>query len=104
MKMVINDDFGGFRLSHKAILRYAEIKGMKLTYSIDDITKNIWKENATIDNPEIHKWLHYTIIGGEAFCDMDIPRNDPVLIQVVEELGKEANGDCASLKIVEIVS
>lgn len=29
-------------------------------------------------------------------------RADPLLIQVVEELGKEANGRCADLKIVEI--
>ena len=33
---------------------------------------------------------------------MDIPRNDPILVQVVEELGKQADGELASLKIVEI--
>jgi hypothetical protein len=31
-----------------------------------------------------------------------IPRDDEKLVQVVEELGTEANGHCAELKIVEI--
>lgn len=29
-------------------------------------------------------------------------REDPLLIQAIEELGEEANGRCAKLKIVEI--
>jgi hypothetical protein len=29
-------------------------------------------------------------------------RNDPNLVRVVEELGKEANGECAELLVVEI--
>ena len=32
----------------------------------------------------------------------DLERNDPLLIQVVEELRKGADGDHAELKIVEI--
>jgi hypothetical protein len=32
----------------------------------------------------------------------DIPRDDPTLIHVIEELGKAANGPFAELKIVEI--
>lgn len=32
----------------------------------------------------------------------DIERDDPILIEVIEELGEEANGACAELKIVEI--
>ena len=34
--------------------------------------------------------------------EYDIPRNDPILIQVIEELDEEANGFCAKLKIIEI--
>ena len=30
MKVVINACYGGFGLSHKAIMRYAELKGFKL--------------------------------------------------------------------------
>ena len=36
------------------------------------------------------------------FYDRDIPRDDPILIQVFEELGDAANGSCADLKIVDI--
>ena len=32
----------------------------------------------------------------------DIPRDDPNLVAVVEELGEEANGDYARLRVVEI--
>ena len=36
------------------------------------------------------------------FYDRDIPRDDVALVQVVEEMGKLADGQCARLKIVEI--
>jgi len=32
----------------------------------------------------------------------DIPRHDPVLVQVIEELGQDANGDNACLEVREI--
>ena len=35
---------------------------------------------------------------------MDIPRDDPFLVQVVDELGSKADGDCAELKVIEIPS
>jgi hypothetical protein len=31
-----------------------------------------------------------------------MPRHDPDLVKVVEDLGKEANGECAKLKIVTV--
>jgi hypothetical protein len=36
------------------------------------------------------------------FSDRDIERNDPVLAQVVEELGDRANGSHAKLRIFEV--
>ena len=36
------------------------------------------------------------------FSEDDIDRDDPILVQVVEELGKESWGYCSELKIVEI--
>ena len=38
----------------------------------------------------------------KSFYDRDIPRDDPILIQVFKELGDVANGFAADLKIVEI--
>ena len=36
------------------------------------------------------------------YCYVDIDRHDARLVDVVETLGEDANGDCANLKIVEI--
>ena len=38
----------------------------------------------------------------DGFFDRDIPRDDPILIKVFEELGYAASGFCADLKIVEV--
>ena len=42
------------------------------------------------------------ITGAKEFYDRAIERNDPALIQVVEELGGKANGSCADLRIAEV--
>ena len=44
----------------------------------------------------------YKELGGSYECDRHIPRNDSLLVQVVEELGKDANGACASLEIRDL--
>jgi len=36
------------------------------------------------------------------FSDWDVERDDPVLLQVIEEMGDRADGKYSSLKIVEI--
>ena len=78
MKIVINDDFGGFGLSKMAIESYASRKGLSLG-----------------------KW-NQTYGYFDDFMDRDIPRNDKDLVEIVESLGNLANGFCASLRIVEI--
>ena len=78
MKIVINDDFGGFGLSKMAIESYASRKGLTLG-----------------------KW-NQTYGYYDDFMDRDIPRNDKDLVEIVESLGNLANGFCASLRIVEI--
>jgi len=105
-KICINDDFGGFGLSDKAVDRYAELKGLKL-FKEDGL---VFGSRYYFVEPDEYHRLHkecekkgsYEEIRGLYFCDTHIERDDPVLIQVVEELGKEADGFCASLKIVEI--
>ena len=78
MKIVINNCFGGFGLSKIAVESYASRKGLSL---------NKWNQT----------WGYY-----EDFNDRDIPRNDEDLVEIVESLGKLANGSCASLTVVEI--
>ena len=88
-KIAINRCFGGFGLSHDAVIRYHELKGNTLVVEYD---KN-WKmyHYCLNEKDESNYWTHHVI-----------PRDDPALIQVVEELGKGADGDHAELKIVEI--
>ena len=83
-RIAINGCFGGFGLSDKAIKRYAEIKGMTLDKVKDDPFGGHYE----------HK--------GKYFSDRDISRDDPVLHQVIEELGEEVHGMCAELLIIEI--
>jgi hypothetical protein len=108
MKVVINVKFGGFGLSHKGVMRYAELKGIKLYPFIDDISRKVYGDEATVDNPSM--LIHYSTqsvrnekeLNAHYFSDRDISRNDPCLVQVVEELGKEANNRFSLLKVVEI--
>jgi hypothetical protein len=99
MKIVITSDFGGFGLSSDAVRRYAELKGYNV---IETGEERVWKLLL----------LHPTYSGSyEDMTDAEkeglrsgdrLERNDPVLIQVVEELGERASGRYANLKIVEI--
>jgi hypothetical protein len=45
------------------------------------------------------KMLAYSYTGTDRHA---IPRNNPILVDVVEELGEKANGSCSKLKIVEL--
>lgn len=71
--------FGGFGLSNKAIHRLAELGNEKC--------------QELIKIPPRYGTYY-----------LDIARHDPLLVQVVEELKEEANGECANLKIAEVYS
>ncbi len=77
-KIVYNNCYGGFSLSTKAILLARELSGNPM----------IW--DCPVVNGE--KWSHH--------CK--VKRDDPILVQVVEQLGAEANGGCAELKIATV--
>jgi hypothetical protein len=106
MKVVINRQYGGFGLSHKAIMRYAELKGIKLWP-----VKTDNYENAHIAEDLTDKYLDYltkplnsdgTYKDEDFWTYYNIPRDDPALVQTVEELGEESYGRHATLKVVEI--
>lgn len=111
MKIVINRCFGGFGLSHKAVMRYAELKGITLYPYVTDYESKKFDRMVPYDpvknkNTLVH---YYTkpLENGKSENDIywsgyDMERNDPLLVQVVEELGDEANGHCAELAIEEI--
>ena len=84
-KVVYNACYGGFGISRKAILRMIELGSEEA------------KENKIIVDsyfPE-RKGEYNSYMSG--CC-----RHDPLLVQVVEELGDEANGSCAKLRIDDI--
>lgn len=87
MKIVINACHGGFGLSQDAVMRYAELKGINLVIDTKYSLPHYYKDS---------------ISNANYFHDADIPRNDPALVQVVEELGEKASDSFAKLRIVEI--
>lgn len=82
-KVLINTCYGGFGLSEAALARLHELGSPHVEkVSEEDKAQSIFDH---------------------AYYLQDIPRHDPLLIQVVEELGvKAAADDCAELRIVEI--
>ena len=72
-KVVYNINYGSFTISPKALTRMQEL----------GFTGNFSEYGDSI-------WLH------------DCLRHDPILVQVVEELGKEANGYGSDLRIAEV--
>lgn len=79
MKVVINKCYGGFSLSDKAIREYLRRRGLEFTFDGEDFYVN-----------------------GRYFSYHDISRNDETLVQIVKDLGGEANTGFSELKIVEI--
>ena len=99
-KIVYNAGFGGASLSDKAIERYAEIKGITLFKS----DEKYWVSNYYRCTEDVYNTLSELEKDDFYFSDRDIlgNRTDPVLIQVIEELGEEANGWAADLQIAEL--
>jgi hypothetical protein len=121
MKIVVNRCYGGFGLSHEAIMLYAEKKGLKVyPYQQKDGLRGDYFRY--VPNPELkNRLLHpsyLTVDAGDKLTekkfkslyydknkkiyDNDIERNDPALVEVVEELKEKANGGFASLEVVDI--
>jgi hypothetical protein len=109
-KIAYNTCYGGFSLSHDAIMRYAEIKGIKLYPFIGDLrgdltdTRNY--KHASREEALEAFCVHYCTTpeysDDSYWSDRDIDRTDPALIQVIEEMGAEAGGRHASLAVKEI--
>ncbi len=104
-KIVINRCYGGFGLSHEAIMRYAELKGIKLYCDDNSVISNYY----TVPVDEFHN-LHntaketgdYSKVNQHYYSTYSMDRDDPILIQVVEELGDRASGKFSELEIVNI--
>ena len=105
-------------MSHKAILNYAERKGIELyayydnRYATGDIRAKEQFIPYEAKEGEDEPWcIHYSTaplkdgkIDNDAYYSTyDLQRDDPDLIATIEELGsKAASGTCSKLKIIEI--
>jgi len=83
-KVVYNACYGGFGLSNEAMDRMIELgyDGLKLNPEYDPESKSMFNS--------------------KYYGDDNIARHDPVLVQVVEELGDKASGEYAKLAIAEV--
>jgi len=114
MEIVINVCFGGFGLSDRAESLYAKKKGFEVFRYVQSKYeyKDGVNEYTKIKDGEGGLFSHtFTKDYGKSFNEYEdntywssreIERNDPVLAEVVRELGGKADGQCAELKIVEI--
>ena len=115
-RVVINKCFGGFGLSHEAILLYLDKCGVPVWTEVNDRFGGLIPFNYYLVPPEervgeaidwhsmtlAERQAHNAAYSKQTFHDRDLARDDPYLVQVVEELGERANGRHADLKIVEI--
>lgn len=116
-KIVINKRHGGFGLSQAGVQRYLELKGIGWWAEPNERFKLLgptyWLVAADkrVSEPTAEQWhamslqerqRHNTLYSQQVFNDRDLDRDDPILVQVVQELGDAASGSHAELKIVEI--
>lgn len=113
-KVILNKCFGGFDVSKEAYELYAKKKGLELfCYEMDikDIKKPIYryatKKISLFNNYFIKDFGNNVRITNEDYEKYNLyldtsHREDPILIEVIEELGEKANGRFGELKIVEI--
>jgi len=87
MDILINRCYGGYGLSDKAVRLYLTKKNIPIVL-----------------NPQYSDsyFKYYIVEDNNQFSGYNISRNDSVIIEVVRELGKNANGSSAELKIVSI--
>jgi hypothetical protein len=115
MKIVINTRHGGFGLSHAAAMLYLERKGLRCWLGEKDslLRYTYWlvppEERVEVPSgkawyalPEEERIRLNTAYAKQVFYPRDVERNDPVLVQIVEELGEKADGRFASLSVVDI--
>lgn len=111
MKIVLNKCYGGFGLSKNAYELYAKKIGKKVyAYKQENFRDNLWiKSNSedlfvtyfTEDFGDIAKISDEDYEKYALYIDDDKRLNN-ILIEVVEELGKNASGMCSNLEVVEI--
>lgn len=114
MKIVISKRYGGYGVSPRGMKRLAELQGRDIFFLERASHTIITLEEVLAKN--LHNWdidvidtdmvpsrlLHNFFWYSEHVVHDTMDRADPLLVQMVEELGEAANGKFAKLTIVEI--
>ena len=106
MKIVINRCYGGFGLSPQAIKRLV----MKKSELVKKFPLKAWEQDFRENPTDIGDgfkvpsvWYTGAIAKGDTvYCIDETKRSHPDLVSVVEEMGRDAWGKYAKLKVVEI--
>jgi hypothetical protein len=115
-KVVYSKCYGGFCLSPEACQRYWELQGKEVWIEHDSKYGSlgvftVWLvppeerviEPKNFDSMTMEERVAYNKKHSEqTWYDRDISRHDPILVQVVEEMGDKANGPHARLAIEEV--
>lgn len=114
MKIILNKCYGGFNVSDEGYELYAKKKGISLYRYYDIYERYILTKTKTKDSgtgtyyftKDYGDWVKETEIDDddwETYFHLDSEhRDDPTLIEVVEELGKKASDNYSKLVVVEI--
>lgn len=100
--VVYNACYGGFGLSVEAVRRYAEIAGIDLYEYTDEFGFTFWYR---VPREEYERLLangDQEAANAAYFSIYELSRTDPVLVQVVSELGQRANDRYSELYIAEV--
>lgn len=89
--IVINSCFGGFGLSHEAIMKYSHLAKLNLLAVKKD--SSIIPYDYYLDGIEEDEFY---------WSEYNVKRDDPDLVKVVKQLGDAANGFASNLKVVSI--
>lgn len=95
-KIAINGSYGGWGLSLAARQLYLECEGTAFTMEYETNYKGELEKK-----PELFSNGKFLSEYCEKFHE-NMKRDDPILIHVIETLGKDAAGFCATPSIVEI--
>lgn len=111
-KIVISARYGGFGLSKAAVRRYFEIKRQKIWVEDHMSYDQVWLvppeerieelPGEWRDHPLSVRQEYNRLYGEQTWRARDLDRTDPILVQVVEELGEAAAGRHADLIIEEL--
>lgn len=111
VKVAINKCYGGFSLSPKAVEMIAKRQGKQCCFFTSTFVEGKHIYTPSEGYPEGLFWVASISkeLTEENYSDTVLEqrpdnRSDPDLIAVIKELGEEADGACAEIKIVKVPS